>query len=206
VDVVDVARYARQIALPDIGPEGQERIGAARVAVVGADRAAETAAIYLKAAGVGQVITVMSPHPAELPSPRPAQRGEGQGEGSGTLDLSTVDLLLRSGFDDTPLDGEAARLGLPTIFVRATAEAVDMVSFSGRAPSPGARPTVPFQAAATPAANDASAVLAGTLAAAEALHVIVRESSGPFEPRIRHLRLPLDGREPLVQEIGQPPR
>ena len=50
----------------------------------------------------------------------------------------------------------------------------------------------------------ASAVLAGTLAAAEALHVIVREASGPFTPRIRHLRLPLDGREPLVQEIGRP--
>jgi len=38
--------------------------------------------------------------------------------------------------------------------------------------------------------------------AAEALNVIVREGAGPFAPSIRHLRLPLDGREPLVQEIG----
>ena len=48
-------RYARQIALPEIGPEGQARICAARVAVVGADLAAETAALYLRAAGVGTV-------------------------------------------------------------------------------------------------------------------------------------------------------
>jgi hypothetical protein len=189
VDVVDVARYARQIALPEIGPEGQARIGAARVAVVGADRAAETAAIYLKAAGVGEVFEATQ----VMADPRFKNTA------------SNFDLLVRSGFDDTPLDGEAARLGLPMIFVRATAEAVDMVSFSGRAPSPDAKPTVPFQAAATPPANEATAVLAGTLAAAEALHVIVRESSGPFAPRIRHLRLPLDGREPLVQDIGPPP-
>jgi hypothetical protein len=198
VDVVDVARYARQIALPEIGPEGQTRIGAARVAVVGADRAAETAAIYLSAAGVGEVTTIRSP--------RPAKRGEGQGEGTGDLGASNIDLMIQLGFDDTPLAGEAARLGLPMIFARATAEAVDMVSFSGRAPSPDAKPTVPFQAAATPPADDASAVLAGTLAAAEALHTIVREASGPFTPRIRHMRLPLDGREPLVQDIGPPPR
>ena len=78
-----------------------------------------------------------------------------------------------------------------------------MVSFSGRVPSADA-PRETFRSRPRrPAADDgASAVLAGTLAAAEALHVIVREASGPFAPQIRHLRLPLDGREPLVQEIG----
>ena len=135
--------------------------------------------------------------PSGLPLP---PGGEGQGEGVPAF-LSTVDLIVRSGFDDTPLDAEAARLGLPVIAVRATPDAVDMVSMSGRAPSPGAA-AIPFQAAGTPSTNDASAVLAGTLAAAEALQLIVRESSGPFTPRIRHMRLPLDGREPQVQEIG----
>jgi len=173
---VDVARYARHIALPEIGPEGQARICAARVAVVGSDLAAETAALYLRAAGC---------EVSELQS------------------LSEIDLIVRSGFDDMPLDAEAARLGLPVIAVRATGDAVDMVAFSGRVPSPAAQP-VPFQDAGTPSTNDAAAVLAGTLAAAEALHLIVRESSGPFTPTIRHLRLPLDGREPRVQTIGSP--
>ena len=173
---MDVARYARHIALPEIGPEGQARICAARVAVVGSDLAAETAALYLRAAGC---------EVSELQS------------------LSEIDLIVRSGFDDMPLDAEAARLGLPVIAVRATGDAVDMVAFSGRVPSPAAQP-VPFQDAGTPSTNDAAAVLAGTLAAAEALHLIVRESSGPFTPSIRHLRLPLDGREPRVQTIGSP--
>ena len=191
---MDVARYARQIALPEVGPDGQARICAARVAVVGSDLAAETATLYLRAAGVTDLF--------------PLPLGEGQGEGASSSAwrrlLPNLDLIIRSGFDDTPLDAEIARLGLPVIAVRATPDAVDMVSFSGRVPSPDARADVPVQAAATPAANDASAVLAGTLAAAEALQVIVREAAGAFSPSIRHVRLPLDGREPLVQQIGAP--
>jgi len=183
---VDVARYARQIALPEVGPEGQARICAARVAVIGTDLAAETAALYLRAAGVGSVVTMST---AEV---RWRQL------------LSNVDLIVRSDFDDNPIDAEAARLGLPVIAVRATPDAIDMIAFSGRVPSPDARPDVPFQAATTSAADGAAAVLAGTLAAAEALPLIVRESSGPFAPSIRHLRLPLDGREPMVQQIGRP--
>jgi hypothetical protein len=186
---VDVARYARQIALPEVGPDGQARICAARVAVVGNDLAAETAATYLRAAGVGRVF---EPSVAQGFMARQA--------------LEEIDLVVRSGFDDTPLDAEAARLGLPVIAVRAAADAVDMVSFSGRAPSPDGRADVPFKAAEIASANDASAVLAGTLAAAEALQTILREASGPFAPRIRHVRLPLDGREPLVQEIGSTAR
>ena len=184
---MDVARYARQIALPEIGPDGQARICAARVAVFGADLTAETAATYLRAAGVGEVFEAT------------ALRGEG------LKNLpQRFDLIIRSGFDDAPMDGVAARLGLPMIFVRATRDAVDMVAFSGRVPSPDARADVPFQAAATPTEEAATAVLAGTLAASEALQMIVRESSGPFTPQIRHLRLPLDGREPIVQQIGRP--
>jgi hypothetical protein len=93
---------------------------------------------------------------------------------------------------------------LPAIFVRATPTEVDVVSFSGRVPSADARRHVPLKAAAPPV-NDAPAVLAGTLAAGEALHVIVREGGGPVASRIQHVRLPLDGREPLVQTIAPGP-
>ena len=178
---MDVARHARHIALPEIGPEGQARISAARVAVLGCDVTAETAATYLRAAGVMQVFEA-----AEI--------------GTGTF--PQIDLVIRSGFDDAPMDAVTAQLGLPVIYVRATATEVDLISFSGRVPSPPGPAPVPFKAAA-PTTDGASAVLAGTLAAAEALHVIVREASGPFPQKIRHLRLPLDGREPLVQEIGR---
>jgi len=191
--VVDVARYARHIALPEIGAEGQARISAARVAVVGTDLAAETAATYLRAAGVGQLF------------PLPAPRGDGNGEGSDARAwrdlLSNIDLVVRSGFDDDAMSGVAAALGLPVIAVRAQADVVDLVSFARRPPTPDATATAPFVAAA-PSDTGPAAVLAGALAAAEALQVLVRAGDPSPTSRIRHMRLPLDGREPLAQEIG----
>src|SRR5262249_51347397 len=156
---VDVARYARHVALPEIGPAGQARICAARVAVIGTDRAAETAITYLRAAGVGEVVTIGAeekqggreeqrmgwgpdpePSKSSLPPLLPVN--------SSSL-LADVDLVVRTNFDDDAMMGAANQLGLPVIAVRAQRDGVDMVAFSGRLPAPGAA-IAPFAAAAPP--------------------------------------------------------
>jgi hypothetical protein len=59
---------------------------------------------------------------------------------------------------------------------------------------------VPVHAASFATDNGATAVVAGTLAAAEALQVLLRaEAPQAFA---RHLRLPFEGSDPVAQRIG----
>ncbi len=50
-----IERYSRQIVLAEVGAEGQLRLGASRVAIVGSGGAAEQVIAYLAAAGVGWI-------------------------------------------------------------------------------------------------------------------------------------------------------
>ena len=48
-------RYARQIILPEIGPQGQERLARAGVLIAGAGGLGSVTALYLAAAGIGHI-------------------------------------------------------------------------------------------------------------------------------------------------------
>lgn len=53
--VVSMTRYARQIVLPEIGPEGQKKLKAASVLCIGAGGLGAPALLYLAAAGIGRI-------------------------------------------------------------------------------------------------------------------------------------------------------
>ncbi|MGB2121677.1 MAG: HesA/MoeB/ThiF family protein, partial [Candidatus Puniceispirillaceae bacterium] len=61
----NLERYARQVIMPDVGEDGQERLLAARMLVIGAGGLGSPVIFYLAAAGVGH-ITILDDESVEL--------------------------------------------------------------------------------------------------------------------------------------------
>ncbi|SHG10865.1 sulfur carrier protein ThiS adenylyltransferase [Microbulbifer donghaiensis] len=58
----ELQRYSRQIMLPEVGEEGQKKLAAARVMIVGLGGLGSPVALYLAAAGIGELHLVDGDH------------------------------------------------------------------------------------------------------------------------------------------------
>jgi hypothetical protein len=208
LDVSAARRYGKQIALPDVGSDGQERLLAAEVALAGTDLTIEASARYLGGAGVGRFRVIA----ADGDASRVREAAEAVGARARALPwpangegweqaLRGAALVVRSGFDDDAMVRAAVRLGIPVVVTRAVGETVDVLSFRINGPCAHQELDLPMRAAVAPS-DDGAAVLAGTLAASEAVLVLARPGQ---PPRARHLRLPLDGGDPVVADIPWSP-
>jgi hypothetical protein len=221
-------RYLRQIALPEVGPDGQDRLAATTIAVASeaeGDLACEIAARYLVAGGVGTLrwigpeldpgltaaLRASNPEVAVETRPWPDD------DAPRWLDaLEGVDLVVRSGFDDDPMLRAAVRLGVPAVLLRAREDRAEVLALRRHGPCPHVDLAIPRKRA-DGLHDGAAAVVAGTLGAAEAMSIVIgrvppagsRADAAP-PARARHLTMPrsastASGAGPRGQDIPWAP-
>jgi len=193
-----VTRFARQLALPAVGPAGQERLGSARAAIVGDGLAAETVARYLAAAGVGVLRLIGGPAAgawdAALRGSNPdvvlehaARPADGR---AWMAALEGVALVVRADLGDDAMLPAAIRRGVPAIVLRGGDTSADVVSFRRHGPCPHAPLDVPA-VAPVPFPDGAASVVAGTLAACASPQSVARldTARADFKEKVRPARM-----------------
>ena len=165
-------RYSRQIALPEVGSEGQARILASDIMLAGEDLATETAGLYLAAAGVSRL-------------PRIGGKDWPKTGTAWVERLQGASLVVRSGFDDDQMLKASIYLGVPVVVMRASPQGVEVIAFRRQGPCVHTSLMVPPRKRETSPEDASASVVAGTLAATEALWILVHPMA---PPRARHLR------------------
>jgi hypothetical protein len=207
LDLQAVRRFGRQIALAEFGGDGQARVLAAEVALAGDGVALETVARYLGGAGVPR-FRVLSRAGGEAVRAAAGAVGATAQVQAWPTDgaawqeaLAGCALVVRLGLDDDAMVRAAVRLGIPAVAMRVQPDEATVLSLRQHGPCPHQELELP--GVAGDATNDgAAAVVAGTLAASEAL---LRLAQPAEPPRARLLRLPLGGGEPIAAEIPWSP-
>jgi adenylyltransferase/sulfurtransferase len=165
-----IERYSRQILLPEVGGRGQERLLAARVAVLGTGPAAGTAATLLGRAGVGSLQVAPSLALQELSPDCSVTRGA-------RADAVTPDLVVDLRDDN---DGDTLPSRHPLVLGTLAGTHADLLTLAGRpcvrCLSSADRPR-PRALAAGPLRAIAARSL-GALAATEALRVLLLSPMG----------------------------
>lgn len=160
-----IERYSRQLILAEIGPRGQERLLAARVAIVGAGTAAARVVAHLAAAGVGWIACAPELHGAVDPDTR-------------DVTLGTLVDAARDGVDAAVVVAATSNDAAAAITAWRTRTPATLWIAAGRA---GGTPSCP-RCAAGPAAEDTAAptelaalrdVVLATIVATEVVKLLV---------------------------------
>ena len=107
----ELARYARQLILPEVDLAGQARLKESRVLIVGAGGLGTPAAQYLAGAGVGSIRLVDDDHIALSNLPRQLAYAEGD---IGELKVEVLARRLREANGEIAVDAHCARFSSDT--------------------------------------------------------------------------------------------
>jgi hypothetical protein len=156
-----IERYSRQLILAEVGPRGQERLGAARVAVVGTGAAAERVVAHLAAAGVGWIAADPSLHAAVDPAQPDCT----------VVPATAVDA---SGLDAVVIVADSAETLAPDVATWSPRAATTLWIAGGRAGCVPARPPGTPASATPPELAALRDALLGTVVATEVVKDVLK--------------------------------